>query len=60
MTRQFEPRDPDFEPRVARSFEAQTVMQTLNASLATSADNEKLVATLVGSLMACIRSKPLE
>jgi uncharacterized protein (TIGR00369 family) len=33
MNRQFEPRDPQFESRVTRSFNEQTVMQTLNARL---------------------------
>ena len=34
MTTTFEPRNPDFADRVRRSFDAQTVMQTINASLA--------------------------
>jgi uncharacterized protein (TIGR00369 family) len=34
MNRQFEPRDPQFESRVTRSFNEQAVMQTLNARLA--------------------------
>ncbi|HKJ52372.1 MAG TPA: PaaI family thioesterase [Gammaproteobacteria bacterium] len=34
MNRQFDPRDPEFKSRVIRSFDAQAVMQTLNASLA--------------------------
>ena len=33
MTPSFEPRNPDFEARVRQSFEAQTVMQTINANL---------------------------
>ena len=33
MTAQFEPRDPDFKARVAQSFAAQTVMQTIGAEL---------------------------
>ena len=33
MSSQFEPRDPDFVERVTRSFDAQTVMHTLNATL---------------------------
>ena len=33
MSRQFEPRDPDFKSRVRQSFAEQSVMQTINASL---------------------------
>jgi uncharacterized protein (TIGR00369 family) len=33
MSRQFEPRDPQFESRVTRSFGEQAVMRTLNARL---------------------------
>jgi len=35
MSSQFEPRDPEFESRVRRSFHEQWVMQTINASLRT-------------------------
>lgn len=34
MQPSFEPRNPDFESRVRQSFDAQTVMHTINASLA--------------------------
>lgn len=37
MSSQFEPRNPDFESRVRRSFREQIVMQTINASLLTVA-----------------------
>ena len=33
MTSQFEPRDPQYQARVSGRFEAQTVMQTIDASL---------------------------
>ena len=33
MMTSFEPRNPDFASRVRQSFDAQTVMQTINASL---------------------------
>jgi uncharacterized protein (TIGR00369 family) len=33
MTSQFEPRDPEFKTRVAQSFAAQAIMQTIAASL---------------------------
>ncbi len=33
MSNQFEPRDPDFENRVSKSFAEQQVMQTIGASL---------------------------
>lgn len=35
MNSQFEPRDPDFKARVGASFDAQTVMQLIGASLRT-------------------------
>ena len=35
MTRPFQPSDPDFKNRVSASFDAQAVMQTLNAALVT-------------------------
>ncbi len=34
MSNQFEPRDPDFESRVAQSFAEQAIMRTIGASLA--------------------------
>ena len=34
MSNPFQPRDPDFEARVSASFNAQSVMQTINANLA--------------------------
>ena len=33
MTRQFQPKDPDFKARVTQSFSEQAVMQLINASL---------------------------
>ena len=33
MTVQFQPRDPEYEARVARSFDAQTIMRTIGAEL---------------------------
>ncbi len=33
MSRQFQPKDPDFRARITQSFSEQTVMQHLNASL---------------------------
>jgi uncharacterized protein (TIGR00369 family) len=33
MTKQFEPRDPDFKARVTQSFAAQAIMQTICAEL---------------------------
>jgi uncharacterized protein (TIGR00369 family) len=34
MSSQFDPRDPDFESRVAQSFAEQAIMRTIGASLA--------------------------
>jgi uncharacterized protein (TIGR00369 family) len=33
MSSQFEPRDPDYEARISRSFDEQTVMRLIGASL---------------------------
>ena len=43
MNRPFEPSDPDFRNRVSASFDAQAVMQTLNAALVTVEPGEVVI-----------------
>ena len=45
MTSQFEPRDPQYQARVSGSFDAQAVMQTIDASL-TSVEPGRVVIEL--------------